>query len=227
MRRVRAGAPVLPLAVSQMPIETAADLHAAPATQREFFGPCVIIGRLQHSDRLPAATLATLAALRARAATSQQPAALSPDEDAAVAALRTAYLDAAVPLVNGHLAGNLVATIWSAEASATERPAEVQRAVDALKYGSVIVNGLSVLPYTVTTGVWGGFQSDETSAIEPQSGVGHVNNFLLFDHPQKQAVWQGFEQDLDVDIALPGWVAKSVAALVAGGPRGLLDAWRA
>ena len=225
-RGICAGAPVLPLIISHVAIDSAEDLDAIPACQREIFGPCFVIARLRHSDHLPARTLATLAALKSRPASAQAPAALTEDEQAAVGALRTAYLERAVPLVNGHLGGNLVATLFSAESSPDRRPPEVQRAVDALEYGSVVVNGLAVLPYTVATGMWGGFQGEHTSTAEPQSGVGVVNNLLLFDYPQKQALWLGFEQDLNVDVAMPAWLAKLIVALVSGGPRGVLQALR-
>ena len=68
--------------------------------------------------------------------------------------------------------------------------AAVDQAVANLRYGSVVVNfsgGLaSYLPFTP----WGGYPGSNTYDI--QSGIGVVNNPLMFDRPQKSVCYADF-----------------------------------
>jgi hypothetical protein len=134
-------------------------------------------------------------------------------------------LVSAVRLVNEHAFGNLVVALYSPESGPEERPPEIQKAVDALEYGSVILNDLTVNGYVSTDSVWGGFQSNNTSAANPQSGVGFVRNALQFDDVEKAALWQSFKHDTgSLDVQMPPVVGRLVAGGMAGGVAG---AWKA
>jgi hypothetical protein len=61
--------------------------------------------------------------------------------------------------------------------------ASIERALDNLRYGTISVNELGVLPYFTGVTPWGGFPGHDIYDV--QSGIGVVNNYLMFDKPEK------------------------------------------
>ena len=111
------------------------------------------------------------------------------------------FIDKAVAFANDNLWGNLVATIIVHPKSMKD-PAiatAVNRAIENLHYGSVVINQLGVMAYMLTVSPWGAYPGQDMYDI--QSGIGTVNNVLMFDHPQKSVVYCPFIQNPDPILA--------------------------
>lgn len=107
-------------------------------------------------------------------------------ETALEAANPAAFVDKAVAFVNEQLWGTLTATIIVHPQSLKD-PAvaeAVERAVADLRYGSVCVNLSGAIAYATLATSWGGHSGAEPHDI--QSGIGVVNNMLMFDEDQIQ-----------------------------------------
>lgn len=96
-----------------------------------------------------------------------------------------AYLDAAVDFVNERLWGTLSASIIVHPRSMRDPAiaAAVERAIDRLRYGSVVINHWSAVPYGMVSTTWGAYPGHELTDI--QSGRGVVHNSFLLDHVEK------------------------------------------
>ncbi len=97
----------------------------------------------------------------------------------------TEFIDRAVDFVNETLWGTLTVTILVHPKSLLEPEisASIERALDNLRYGTISVNELGVLPYFTGVTPWGGFPGHDIYDV--QSGIGVVNNYLMFDKPEK------------------------------------------
>jgi len=96
------------------------------------------------------------------------------------------YLRHAVDFVNEHVWGTLTATLMVP--TQYENDPAVDRAIADLRYGSVVVNGFGTNGYTAMSLTWGGHAG--ATAQDIQSGIGFVNNMLMFDeaHIQKSVL---------------------------------------
>jgi acyl-CoA reductase-like NAD-dependent aldehyde dehydrogenase len=107
------------------------------------------------------------------------------------------YIEKAVNFANDQLWGTLVASII-VHPKSLEDPriaAAVDRAVENLRYGTVVVNDWGVLAYMLMTTPWGGYPGQDIYDV--QSGIGMVNNTLMFDNPKKSVVRAPFIQSPD------------------------------
>ncbi|MCB9735427.1 MAG: aldehyde dehydrogenase family protein [Deltaproteobacteria bacterium] len=147
-----------------------------------------------------------------------------------------AFLDAATRFCNERLWGTLAATIVIHPASLREPGVAdaLERAIDGLRYGTVVVNHFPGLAYALTTTPWGGAPGQPATDI--QSGRGFVHNTLLLDHPEKTVVrgpfrpfpkppwWLGHKRALDVARGLVDLEAEpslwKLARVVRAGLRG-------
>jgi len=71
----------------------------------------------------------------------------------------------------------------------------VEKAIAELQYGMVCVNSFSGAGYHIVEGLWGGYGggNPQLETIEKvQSGIGFVQNALMFDHPEKAVVRSPF-----------------------------------
>jgi acyl-CoA reductase-like NAD-dependent aldehyde dehydrogenase len=107
------------------------------------------------------------------------------------------YIDKAVEFANNRLWGNLVASIIVHPKSMKDRrvTAAVKRAIEKLRYGTVVINSWGVQSWMLMTTTWGAFPGNDIDDI--QSGLGVVNNVLMFDHPQKSVTYSPFIQSPD------------------------------
>ena len=99
-----------------------------------------------------------------------------------------AYLERAVAFANESIWGTLNATIIVHPASLKDPQIAqaVERAVAALRYGSVGVNYWAGISFAIGTTTWGAFPGHPLTDI--QSGTGIVHNTLMFAHPQKSVL---------------------------------------
>lgn len=98
------------------------------------------------------------------------------------------YLDKAVAFANEKLWGTLTATLIVHPKSLKDPviAAAVDRAVGALRYGNIGVNLWGALSYFMATTPWGGHAGQDIFDI--QSGIGSINNPLMFEKVQKTVV---------------------------------------
>ncbi len=98
------------------------------------------------------------------------------------------YLEAAVRLCNERLWGTLAATIIVHPASLKDPLIDeaVERAIDRLQYGSVVVNHNPGAAYAFVAPSWGAYPGATPDDI--QSGVGVVHNAYLLEDVQKSVI---------------------------------------
>ncbi len=98
------------------------------------------------------------------------------------------FLDQAVDFCNERLWGTLSASIivHPRTLEEPENRAALERAIDRLAYGSVVVNHWSAAPYAMVSPPWGAAPGSTPSDI--QSGVGFVHNTYLLEDIVKTVV---------------------------------------
>ena len=99
-----------------------------------------------------------------------------------------AFLDMAVDLCNEQLWGTLSASLIVHPRTLNDPEAReaVERAIDRLNYGSVVVNHWSAAPYAMVSPPWGAAPGSTPSDI--QSGNSVVHNTFLLEDIQKTVV---------------------------------------
>jgi acyl-CoA reductase-like NAD-dependent aldehyde dehydrogenase len=105
----------------------------------------------------------------------------------------TEYVDRAVAFANERLWGTLDATLIACPASLRDRrvgPA-VERAIAALRYGTVALNVWAGYGFALAVTGWGGFPEPGAAG---QSGVGTVHNTPMFARPQKSVLRATFRR---------------------------------
>jgi molybdopterin converting factor small subunit len=216
---------MLPYAIGQLELDNVQVADSMPTLLTEYFAPVSNICRLSVADKLTSDQAATLEALRERAQGAVEPPELSGEEVAALRAMAAAFLQEATALLNEHVWGTLVVSVFVDPETQEALADDVQRAVDSLEYGSVVVNGPTYLAYGAASGFWGGFQGEDTDLKNVRSGYGWIGNLLRFDHPQKQALYCDFASPAQPqDAKLPPWAARPLAGLLGGGLGGLWHA---
>lgn len=103
-----------------------------------------------------------------------------------------AYIKEAVEFANQRLWGTLTASIIVHPKSLKDPriAAAVDQAIADLHYGTVVVNHWGALSYYAAIAPWGGYRGAD--AYDIQSGVGTVNNPLMFDQPEKSVLYTPF-----------------------------------
>lgn len=109
-------------------------------------------------------------------------------ETALPAADAADFLDRAVEFANDRLWGTLTASIVIHPASLRQPAvaAALDRALERLRYGMIAVNLRVTYAYYVMVAPWGSHPGH--TIYDVQSGIGSVNNLLMFDRPQKSIV---------------------------------------
>ncbi|MEX2162498.1 MAG: aldehyde dehydrogenase family protein [Anaerolineales bacterium] len=102
------------------------------------------------------------------------------------------FLGQAVDFANRQLWGNLCASIVIHPRSLRDPlvAAALDKAIADLRYGSVVINHWGALAYYLALAPWGAYPGNEMGDI--QSGLGKVNNPLMFDAPEKSVLWAPF-----------------------------------
>ena len=102
------------------------------------------------------------------------------------------FLGKAVEFANQKLWGSLCASIVVHPKSLRDplMAAAVDKAIADLHYGSVVINHWGALAYYLALTPWGAYPGSEMQDI--QSGVGKVNNPLMFAEAGKSVLWAPF-----------------------------------
>jgi acyl-CoA reductase-like NAD-dependent aldehyde dehydrogenase len=111
------------------------------------------------------------------------------------------FIGKAVKFANEKLWGTLVASIVVHPASMKDPAvaAAVDQAIADLRYGTVVMNNYGALAYYIKRTPWGGYPGSDIYDV--QSGIGFVNNALMFDHIQKSVVYADFAPPIDLSLA--------------------------
>ena len=97
-----------------------------------------------------------------------------------------AFMAAAAKIANEKLFGSLSCTVILHPSTEKALPEACDRLVAELKYGCICINAWTALCYSMDTCSWGAFPGEELNDVA--SGIGVVQNTLLFDHVQKTVV---------------------------------------
>jgi hypothetical protein len=118
------------------------------------------------------------------------------------------YIEQAVEFCNDRLWGTLSATIIVHPTSLKDPMIAdaVERAIDHLRYGSVVVNHWSAVPYGMVSTSWGAYPGHTPEDI--QSGTGVVHNTYLLEDVEKSVVRGPFRMPLT-----PAWFHTNRRAL--------------
>ena len=102
------------------------------------------------------------------------------------------FIRKAVDFANETLWGTLCATIVVHPASMKDPAvaAAVDQAIADLRYGAIVINQSAGMAVYLPLTPWGGYPG--SSIFDVQSGIGKVNNPLMFDRPQKSVCYADF-----------------------------------
>ena len=115
------------------------------------------------------------------------------------------FIGKAVEFANEKMWGTLVATI-AVHPDSMKDPqiaAAVDQAIADLRYGTIAINIWGGFAYYVATTPWGGYP--DTDIYDVQSGIGFVNNPLMFDRPQKSVVYAPFSPQVENLVNNPNY----------------------
>ncbi|HWS50516.1 MAG TPA: aldehyde dehydrogenase family protein [Microbacterium sp.] len=96
------------------------------------------------------------------------------------------FLDAAVAYANDELQGTLGANLLIDPATERSLGSGFERAIAALHYGSIAINGWTAFGFITPTLTWGAFPGGSIGDVG--SGIGVVHNALLLDHVERSVV---------------------------------------
>ncbi|NJR41985.1 MAG: hypothetical protein HC767_04330 [Akkermansiaceae bacterium] len=121
------------------------------------------------------------------------------------------------------LHGNLTCSVYVPASIQAALPAAVQQCIDDLQYGTIVVNGASVVSYSNLLACWGAHETPETDRKFVGSGIGKLHNFSQIDGLEKQVTafpW-GSTLDLSTVPDIPEALVLPLAGLTSCGLRGL------
>ena len=111
------------------------------------------------------------------------------------------FIGKAVEFANEKVWGTLVATIVVHPKSMKDPAvaAAVDKAVEDLRYGSIVFNNWGALAHYMVSTPWGAYPGSDIYDV--QSGIGFVNNPLMFDRVQKSVIYSDFAPIADPFLA--------------------------
>jgi aldehyde dehydrogenase (NAD(P)+) len=96
------------------------------------------------------------------------------------------FLDAAVAYANDELQGTLGANLLIHPGTERSLGAGFERAITALRYGSIAINGWTAFGFITPTLTWGAFPGGTIEDVG--SGIGVVHNALLLDDVERSVI---------------------------------------
>ncbi len=96
------------------------------------------------------------------------------------------FLDAAVAYANDRLQGTLGANLLIDPSTEKALGAGFDRAIAALRYGSIAINGWTAFGFITPTMTWGAFPGSTIADVG--SGIGVVHNALLLDRVERSVI---------------------------------------
>lgn len=111
------------------------------------------------------------------------------------------FLDAAVAYANERLEGTLGANLLIDPVTEKSLGSGFDRAIAALRYGSIAINGWTAFAFITPTLTWGAFPGNTLDEVG--SGIGIVHNALLLDRVERSILRAPFRP-------FPRWIAGSL-----------------
>lgn len=96
------------------------------------------------------------------------------------------FLDSAVAYANDRLQGTLGANLLIEPSTEKALGAGFDRAIAALRYGSIAINGWTAFGFITPTMTWGAFPGSTIADVG--SGIGVVHNALLLDRVERSVI---------------------------------------
>jgi hypothetical protein len=100
------------------------------------------------------------------------------------------FLHDAVAFCNDRVFGTLSVDLLLQPGTRRRLGGEVDRAIAALRYGTVSVNHWSAVSFGLGVAPWGAYPGHALADVG--SGIGFVHNTLMFERPLKTVVWGPF-----------------------------------
>lgn len=111
------------------------------------------------------------------------------------------FLDAAVAYANDRLEGTLGANLLIDPVTERSLGSGFDRAIAALRYGSIAINGWTAFAFITPTLTWGAFPGNTLEEVG--SGIGVVHNALLLDRVERSVLRAPFRP-------FPRWIPGSL-----------------
>ncbi|KDA05422.1 aldehyde dehydrogenase [Microbacterium sp. CH12i] len=96
------------------------------------------------------------------------------------------FVDAAIAYANDELQGTLGANLLIDPRTEKSLGSGFERAITALRYGSIAINAWTAFGFLTPTLTWGAFPGNTVDDVG--SGIGVVHNALLLDHVERSVV---------------------------------------
>jgi hypothetical protein len=119
------------------------------------------------------------------------------------------YLDAAVRFCHQRVFGSLSVVLLISPAARERHHVHVDRAIAALRYGTVAINHWPAVSFALGNAPWGPYPGHTLEDVG--SGIGVVHNPLMFERPLKTVLWGPF-----VTRPKPVWFVTHQRSHVAG-----------
>lgn len=113
-------------------------------------------------------------------------------ETAVTAGDEAEFIDRAVRICNDRVSGTLSLAILASPASQARLRGDLDRAIAALRYGTVAINHWSAVSFVLGDAPWGAHPGH--TLADAGSGIGVVHNTLMFDRPLKTVLRGPFTQ---------------------------------
>lgn len=123
------------------------------------------------------------------------------------------FLDGAVSYANERLQGTLGANLLIDPATERKLGSGFDRAIAALRYGSIAINGWTAFAFITPTLTWGAFPGNTIDEVG--SGIGVVHNALLLDRVERSVLRAPFRP-------FPRWIGGSLRPSGRGSRRTIL-----
>lgn len=221
---VRAGEEVLPYAFKRVTLDSEEHAASVPGLQEEFFAPVMLLVRVPSSGvAAPTAYFATTPYMIPPPVSFPEEEPILPEDSGEVLDLSEAFLAQIPRFSNQYLHGNLTCSLYLPASIEAALPEASQQCIDELSYGTIVVNGASVVSYSNHLGCWGAHMTPESDPKNVGSGIGKIHNFSQVDGLQKQVTafpW-GATIDLTKIPDIPEALVLPLAGLTSCGLRGL------
>lgn len=228
---VSTGEEVLPFAVQRLTLGSQADAGNVTCLQEEFFAPVLVMVRIPTPEKkrtaatVPRMVVSTMIPQDTpkSKSDSQDSGQDSPERDRKVLDRSTRFLEQIPDFAANYIHGNLTCAVYVPSSIQRAMPGTVQQCIDDLEYGTIVVNGASIVAYSNLRGVWGAHVRSDTSPKNVGSGIGKIHNFDRIDSLEKAVTafpW-GSTIDMSKIPDIPGSLVLPLAGVTSCGLRGL------
>ena len=229
--RVSTGEEVLPFAVQRLTLASQSDAANVTGLQEEYFAPVLLMVRIptpaavRAAATVPRTEASNMIPLDTPESDSDGTAgdSMGTEDDSKVLDRSAKFLEQIPDFAEKYLHGNLTCALYVPSSIQRAMTGNVHQCIDDLKYGTIVVNGASIVSYSNLRGVWGAHVGPHTSPKNVGSGIGKIHNFSKIDGLEKAVTafpW-GSTIDMSKVPEIPGFLVLPLAGVMSCGLRGL------